>query len=399
MDELTEYLANSAEDGFWEQIQSEARQEAEREPMLVSFLYAAVLRHATLEDGLSVILANKLADARTLRDSAPRPDQRSLRRRGADSRLDPRRSPGRPNTRPGRPRLRATRSCTTRASTRSRPTASPTGSGVTSGMPSPPTSKTASPKSSASTSIRPPASAAASSSIMARASSSARPPSSKTTSRSSTKSRSAAPAKRPATATPRSAAACSSARAQDPRQHRDRHRLQSRRRQRRAARRSARHHRRRHPGPRRRPLHRRRTRPRNGRHLPLPHRRRCGDLNREKREGTRLHLKYELCALFRLVHICASDSLRRKSTGDLQRWRVADYQIDGSAKEPHHEKYPTNENAVAGVGWFAFGPSVLGGERSMPNYWPRALGWEWPRLGLRAPRRQRCTFQSLPSRH
>jgi serine O-acetyltransferase len=61
MDELTDYLATSAEDGFWEQIQTEARQVAEREPILVSFLYAAVLRHATLEGGLSVILANKLA--------------------------------------------------------------------------------------------------------------------------------------------------------------------------------------------------------------------------------------------------------------------------------------------------------------------------------------------------
>jgi serine O-acetyltransferase len=60
MDELTDYLANTADDGFWEQIQFEARQEAEREPVLVSFLYAAVLRHATLENGLSVILANKL---------------------------------------------------------------------------------------------------------------------------------------------------------------------------------------------------------------------------------------------------------------------------------------------------------------------------------------------------
>ena len=31
MDELTEYLTNSAEDGFWDQIQSEARHEADRE--------------------------------------------------------------------------------------------------------------------------------------------------------------------------------------------------------------------------------------------------------------------------------------------------------------------------------------------------------------------------------
>ena len=60
MDELTEYLSSTADDGLWEQIQAEARHEAEREPMLVSFLYAAVLRHATLEAGLSVILANKL---------------------------------------------------------------------------------------------------------------------------------------------------------------------------------------------------------------------------------------------------------------------------------------------------------------------------------------------------
>ncbi|MBX9789137.1 MAG: serine O-acetyltransferase [Pirellulales bacterium] len=60
MDELTEYLKDSSEDGFWEQIQAEARQEAQREPVLVSFLHATVLRHATLEDGLSVILANKL---------------------------------------------------------------------------------------------------------------------------------------------------------------------------------------------------------------------------------------------------------------------------------------------------------------------------------------------------
>ena len=60
MDELTEYLMNSGDDGFWDQIQSEARQEAEREPVLVSFLFASVLRHRKLEDALSVILANKL---------------------------------------------------------------------------------------------------------------------------------------------------------------------------------------------------------------------------------------------------------------------------------------------------------------------------------------------------
>lgn len=60
MDELTEYLMQSGEDGFWSQIQAEARRETEREAVLASFLFAAVLRHANLESALSVILANKL---------------------------------------------------------------------------------------------------------------------------------------------------------------------------------------------------------------------------------------------------------------------------------------------------------------------------------------------------
>jgi len=60
MDELTEYLAHSADDGFWDQIQSEAGREAEREPVLASFLFASILGHAKLEDGLSVLLANKM---------------------------------------------------------------------------------------------------------------------------------------------------------------------------------------------------------------------------------------------------------------------------------------------------------------------------------------------------
>jgi serine O-acetyltransferase len=60
MDELTEYLVSSGEDGFWEQIQAEARGVAEHEPMLVSFLFASVLRHRSLEQALGVILANKL---------------------------------------------------------------------------------------------------------------------------------------------------------------------------------------------------------------------------------------------------------------------------------------------------------------------------------------------------
>jgi serine O-acetyltransferase len=60
MDELTEYLTGRADDGFWEQIQSEARHEAESEPLLASLLFASVLAHKKLEDGLGVILAHKL---------------------------------------------------------------------------------------------------------------------------------------------------------------------------------------------------------------------------------------------------------------------------------------------------------------------------------------------------
>src|SRR5262249_47895184 len=60
VDELTEYLTSSGDDGFWDQIQTEVRREADREPVLASFLFASVLAHQKLEDGLSVILANKL---------------------------------------------------------------------------------------------------------------------------------------------------------------------------------------------------------------------------------------------------------------------------------------------------------------------------------------------------
>src|SRR5579863_8639706 len=60
MDELTEYLSAAGDDGFWDQIQSEARREADREPALLSFLSGAVLAQQTLEDGLSIILATKL---------------------------------------------------------------------------------------------------------------------------------------------------------------------------------------------------------------------------------------------------------------------------------------------------------------------------------------------------
>jgi len=56
----------------WSCIREEARRDAEREPMLASFLHTVVLSHARLEDALSFLLADKLGSsavsALTLRD-------------------------------------------------------------------------------------------------------------------------------------------------------------------------------------------------------------------------------------------------------------------------------------------------------------------------------------------
>lgn len=48
------------EDHIWENIREEVAQEAAKEPLLASFLYAVVLNHKTLEDALSFHLASKL---------------------------------------------------------------------------------------------------------------------------------------------------------------------------------------------------------------------------------------------------------------------------------------------------------------------------------------------------
>ena len=57
---------------IWNRIRQEVARDAEREPMLASFLYTVVLNHQTLEDALSFILACKLdsvtVSAPTLRD-------------------------------------------------------------------------------------------------------------------------------------------------------------------------------------------------------------------------------------------------------------------------------------------------------------------------------------------
>jgi serine O-acetyltransferase len=51
----------SAGDPVWRTILQEVAAQAEREPMLASFLHAVVLKHATLEDALSFHLASKLS--------------------------------------------------------------------------------------------------------------------------------------------------------------------------------------------------------------------------------------------------------------------------------------------------------------------------------------------------
>ena len=46
---------------LWLEIEQEARQQAEQEPMLASFYHATIIKHENLASALSYILANKLA--------------------------------------------------------------------------------------------------------------------------------------------------------------------------------------------------------------------------------------------------------------------------------------------------------------------------------------------------
>ena len=152
MDELAEYLTNSDDDGFWDQIQSEARQEAGREAVLASFLFASVLGRKKLEDGLSVILANKLhtpeLPAILLRDLINDALVRML-----DPRIDPRRSVAARTRDPAAGDTRS-RSFITRAFTLCRLTESHTGCGSKRGMDWPRTSRIASRRRLESTSIQ-----------------------------------------------------------------------------------------------------------------------------------------------------------------------------------------------------------------------------------------------------
>ncbi|KAK3150403.1 hypothetical protein QOZ80_3AG0232730 [Eleusine coracana subsp. coracana] len=55
-------IVDSAGDPIWDAVKSEAKFEAEKEPILSSFLYASVLSHDCLEQALSFVLANRLED-------------------------------------------------------------------------------------------------------------------------------------------------------------------------------------------------------------------------------------------------------------------------------------------------------------------------------------------------
>lgn len=60
------------DDSIWRLIGEEVKQEADREPILASFLHLTVLRHKTLEHALSIHLSSKLVsstmDVRSLMD-------------------------------------------------------------------------------------------------------------------------------------------------------------------------------------------------------------------------------------------------------------------------------------------------------------------------------------------
>ncbi|MDX9971364.1 MAG: serine O-acetyltransferase [FCB group bacterium] len=58
--EIPAVRPQDAADPLWETIRAEVAAEAEKEPMLASFLYSVVLNHRSLEDALSFLLASKL---------------------------------------------------------------------------------------------------------------------------------------------------------------------------------------------------------------------------------------------------------------------------------------------------------------------------------------------------
>ncbi|VEU36276.1 unnamed protein product [Pseudo-nitzschia multistriata] len=57
------YDPETSRDVVWDLMRWEAYQEAQREPLLVSFLYSSILNHDSLESSLAFLLANKLSSA------------------------------------------------------------------------------------------------------------------------------------------------------------------------------------------------------------------------------------------------------------------------------------------------------------------------------------------------
>jgi len=57
------YDPETSKDIVWDLMRWEAYQEAQREPLLVSFLYSSILNHDSLESSLAFLLANKLSSA------------------------------------------------------------------------------------------------------------------------------------------------------------------------------------------------------------------------------------------------------------------------------------------------------------------------------------------------
>ena len=62
----TTTTTEGGDDYVWDAIRREASVDAADEPMLSSYLYASILSHETLEQSLSFVLANKLADSTLL---------------------------------------------------------------------------------------------------------------------------------------------------------------------------------------------------------------------------------------------------------------------------------------------------------------------------------------------
>ena len=54
---------NETYDAVWDLLRYEAFQEAQREPLLVSFLYSTILNHHTMESSLAFLLANQLSSS------------------------------------------------------------------------------------------------------------------------------------------------------------------------------------------------------------------------------------------------------------------------------------------------------------------------------------------------